>query len=241
MKLPESEREFNRAAFRAMSIPKKADYIFAYYKLPLVLILIAVIAIGSVIHQVVTHKDAVLYAAFLNVIPDEETDATLTQGYLERVGADPARNEVLCYHELYISTDDTIQNHQYAYASKLKLMGAIDGEQLDVVIMNREAYDLLSAWGYLLDLGDACAANPRLEAALVSNTVILSDNRVEVELNEADEYVAETTEIANAVELGDSPLFPDFAADEHIYLGVIANTPRQEQSLAYLDYVLGLQ
>ena len=159
MKLPESEREFNRAAFRAMSIPKKADYIFAYYKLPLVLILIAVIAIGSVIHQVVTHKDAVLYAAFLNVIPDEETDATLTQGYLERVGADPARNEVLCYHELYISTDDTIQNHQYAYASKLKLMGAIDGEQLDVVIMNREAYDLLSAWGYLLDLEDACAAH----------------------------------------------------------------------------------
>ena len=33
MKLPESEREFNRAAFRAMSIPEKADYIFAYYKL----------------------------------------------------------------------------------------------------------------------------------------------------------------------------------------------------------------
>ena len=117
----------------------------------------------------------------------------------------------------------------------------IDGEQLDVVIMNREAYDLLSAWGYLLDLGDACAANPRLEAALVSNTVISSDNRVEVELNEADAYIAETIEIANAVELGDSPLFPDFAADEHIYLGVIANTPRQEQSLDYLDYVLGLQ
>ena len=53
--------------------------------------------------------------------------------------------------------------------------------------------------------------------------------------------IAETIEIANAVELGDSPLFPDFAADEHIYLGVIANTPRQEQSLDYLDYVLGLQ
>ena len=241
MKLPESEREFNRAAFRAMSIPEKADYIFAYYKLPLVLILIALIAIGSAIHQIVTHKDAVLYAAYLNVVPDDKTDSTLTGGYLERIGADPARNEVLCYHELYISTDDTIQNHQYAYASKLKLMGAIDGEQLDVVIMNREAYDLLSAWGYLLDLGDACAANPRLEAALVSNTVISSDNRVEVELNEADAYIAETIEIANAVELGDSPLFPDFAADEHIYLGVIANTPRQEQSLDYLDYVLGLQ
>ena len=87
MKLPESEREFNRAAFRAMSIPEKADYIFAYYKLPLVLILIALIAIGSAIHQIVTHKDAVLYAAYLNVVPDEETDSTLTGGYLERIGA----------------------------------------------------------------------------------------------------------------------------------------------------------
>ena len=94
MKLPESEREFNRAAFRAMSVAEKADYIFAYYKLPLVLILIAAVALGSVIYRAVTHKDAVLYAAYCNVVPNSESDAALTEGYVAAIGSNPAKNAV---------------------------------------------------------------------------------------------------------------------------------------------------
>jgi len=243
MRLPESERAFNRAAFRAMSISEKADYIFSYYKLPIVLILIAVIAVGSAVHKAVTSKKAVLYVGYCNVVPAGAADAALTSGYLEHVGADSADNEVACYRELYVSTDDSLQNHQYAYASKLKLLASIDGEQLDAVLMNQEAYDLLSGWGYLIDLEDALAQNggadAELAAAMVSNTVILSDNRVEVELGEADAYVAETIEVPNAIDVSEVALFEGFSEDEHIYLGIIANTPRMEQALDYLAYVLG--
>lgn len=242
MKLPESEREFNRAAFRAMSVAEKADYIFAYYKLPLVLILIAAIALGSVIYRAITHKDAVLYAAYCNVVPNSESDAALTEGYIAAIGSNPAKNAVECYRELYISNDDSLQNHEYAYASKLKLYAAIDGEQLDVVIMNKEAYDLLSAWGFLLDLEQACAQSAAgygaVEAAITSNTVVVSSNRVEVELGEASELVSETYESPNAVVAANNPLFASFAADDVIYLGIIANTPRLESSLGYLRYVL---
>ena len=243
MKLPEKEREFNRNAFREMSILEKADYIFAYYKLPLVIIAVVVTALVTVVYHAIADKDAVVYAAYCNIVPNEEADAALTDGFVEHIGADSSRYEVVAYRELYISTDDSLQNHQYAYASKLKLLGSIDGEKLDVVIMNQEAYDLISGWGYLLNLEDACAASAgdrtELAGAIVSNIVVLSDNRVEVELGEADEYIAETIEVPNAIDVTGSPIFDAFAEDEVVYLGIIANTPRMEESLDYLAYVLG--
>ena len=245
MKLPEKEREFNRNAFKAMSILEKADYIFAYYKLPLVIIGVVLTALVTIVYHAITDKDAVVYAAYCNIVPNEEADGVLTDGFIEHIGVDSREYEVVAYRELYISTDDSIQNHQYAYASKLKLLGSIDGEKLDVVIMNREAYDLLSGWGYLMDLEDACAQSSAdrslIEGSIVSNTVILSDNRIEVELGEADEYVAETVESPNAVDVTGNPIFDSFAEEDSVYLGIIANSPRTETALDYLAYVIGTE
>ena len=242
MKLSEQEKASNRAAFRAMNIGQKAEYIFAYYKLPLVLLLIAVVALWSVGYRFFTHRDPLLYSAYCNVVPTDSVDAKLSSDFVSFHGDNPRKSEVVCYHDLYVSRDDSQQNHQYAYASRLKLMAAIDAEQLDVVFMNQEAYDLLSGSGYLLDLAEVCAADRELRKTwkpyLVSNTVILSDNSVEVELNEADEYAAETIEVTNALDVSEAPLLATFASEESLYVGIIANTPRLETALAWLNYVL---
>lgn len=242
MRLSEQERAANRAAFKAMGPAQKADYIFAYYKLPLVLALIAVVALGSVAWRALTHKDALLYVAYVNVAPPVDVDEALTSGFVEASGADERHQEVLCYHELYLSNNATTADHQYAYASKLKAMAAIEGQQLDAVLMNQEAYDLLSASGYLLDLGatgasEASRAPFADDARLRSNTVVLSSNQVEYELGEVDAYEAQTEEKPNALEVTQSPLLRGFSGDEPLYLGVIANSPRQAQALAYLSYV----
>lgn len=282
MRLSEEERAANRAAFKAMGPAQKADYIFAYYKLPLVLALVAVVALGSVAWRAITHKDALLYVAFVNVAPPLDVDEALTSGFVEATGADAGREEVLCYRELYLSNSATVADHQYAYASKLKAMAAVEGHQLDVVLMNREAYDLLSTSGYLLDLtsgsagaagaagtevaagtaGAAGAANAAGsadktgvagpvgatgaagaafadDARLCSNTVVIDSNQVEYELGEASTYEAKTVEVANAFEVTQSPLLHGFSGNEALYLGVIANSPRQDQALAYLAYVAG--
>jgi hypothetical protein len=242
MVLSPEEKAANRIAFRAMNLPQKAEYIFAYYKLALVLALVAIVAMGSGARYLLTHKDPALYFACVNVVPDEDASTSLTTGFIEHLGESPRRTEVVCYPDLYLSSNADSQSHQYAYASKLKLLGSIDGEKLDVVIMNGEAYDLISGWGYLLDLSEACAASSAdrsdVSGAIVSNVVVLSDNRVEVELGEADEYVAETIEVPNAIDVTGNPIFGAFAEGDSVYLGIIANSPRTEASLDYLEYVL---
>lgn len=233
MKLSQQERAANRAAFRSMSFLQKADYVFSYYKLPLVLLLVCVVALGSVATRVLTHKEAVLYAAFANVVPPEPVEQALTVDFVKFTGQDPSRDEVSCYHDLYLSANAAMSDHQYAYASRLKLMASIEGGQLDVVLMNREAYDLLSASGFLLDLGNEFEGDPNLQ----TNTVVLDSNQVEVDLGEASTYEEEAVDVANALEVTQSPLLQGFSGDEPIYLGVIANTSRQDIAFAYVRYL----
>ena len=61
MKLTEAERAENREALAAMSLPQRLGYVLEYYKFPLVLALIAVVALGSVLYYRLTRKETLLY------------------------------------------------------------------------------------------------------------------------------------------------------------------------------------
>ena len=240
MKLSEQERASNKAAFLAMNLPQKAEYIFAYYKLPLVLLLIVVVAFGSAVKYFLTHKEPVLYTAYVNVVPNDEADQTLTAGFVTSVGENPRKSEVVCYRELYLSGKAGPDEQQYAYASRLKVLASIDSEQLDVVLMNQESYDMLSASGFLLDLSNTEVADEAFLAAtstsLATNTIVISDNKVEVEMGQADEYEADTYEAQNALDVTHASVLAALAPEGPFYLGVIANTPRLDVALAYMAY-----
>ncbi|MDO5119826.1 MAG: hypothetical protein Q4D48_07035 [Coriobacteriales bacterium] len=242
MKLPEHERAAHREAFRAMSIPQKAEYIFAYYKLPLVLLLIAIVALGSVAKYFLTYKNAVLYAAYANVTLTDEQDSDLFDGFLDSIGVNQRKNEVYRYRDLYlVEVDDTV-DHQYSYASRIKTLAAIDAEELDIVLMSKAAYDLLSNSGYLMDLEKVISDNPSLlpvRADLVQNVVVLEDNRVEVELNEADTYEAVTEDAFNALDVTEV-LTSENDLTGTVYLGIIGNSPRLDAVVSFITYLYSL-
>ena len=125
MKLTEAERAENREALAGMTLPQRLDHIFEYYKFPLVLILIAVVALGSVLYYRITGKETLLYAAYANIAVGDTLDSALGEGFTRSVGADPGKNEVKAYRNLYLSHDATVQNHQYSYASRMKIMAAM--------------------------------------------------------------------------------------------------------------------
>ena len=135
--------------------------------------------------------------------------------------------------DLYLSDDPAASDHEYAYASRMKLLATINSKQLDLVLMNREAYDLCSASGYLLDLTNLVDS-----AYLTANQVILEDNAVEYNLNEAQEYIVVTQTQSNAVELTKLSAFQEAGFSDSVYIGIIANTPRLPACQDYLDYLI---
>ena len=150
--LSEKEKAAHKAAFQAMSPAEKAEHIFTYHKWTILLVLLVLLILGSVLHRQLTQKKPVLYLAVINTSFGEDVEKSLTEDFLNEAGFDARRQEVYLYRDLYLSEDADTLNHEYAYASKVKLGGAMSAEKLDLVLMNREAYDIFSQQGYLLDL-----------------------------------------------------------------------------------------
>ena len=243
MKLTPEEKAERRAAFRRMDLPGKLEYIFAYFKLPLVLLLIALIAAGTVLSHAITRKNELLYLGLINVAVSEDMQERLTGGFVDAMGADPRKNEVYPYWGLYISDAPAEEYHEYSYASRLKMLAAMNAKQVDVVLLNRESYDLFSHSGYLLDLAELLQEeDPALLRGaapyLTENDVILDDNAIEMELGTADAYAAETVPVRNALEVSGTPTLAPAGFPEPVYLAVIANSPRQTEALAYIRYIL---
>jgi len=241
MKLTGKEHAARRAAFHGMSLAEKADYIYTYYKLPILMGLTALLFVCFSVYQQLTKKEVLLYSAYINVSVGDDLDARLSEGFVSASGADPKKAEVSVYRGLYLSDDPSPENHEYQYASKLKLMAAIDAEQLDVVLMNQEAYDIFSGNGYLLDFGSLLSPNDSLyqlmEPHLTTNTVILEDNAIEYALNEAHQYQAVTEEVTNGLDVSAFPMFQEAGFSDCVYLGVVGNSPHFPAVIQYIEYL----
>lgn len=241
MKLSRKERDERKESFRKMSPSQKADHLYTYYKLPIFLALLAFALLCSFVYRQLTKKEVFLYSAHINVSVGDDLDKQLNEGFIAFTGADPRKSEVYLFRGMYLSDDASDENHQYGYASRIKLLASIESKQLDVVLMNREAYDIFSHNGYLLELPDFLSNDAAqyqfLEPYLTSNTVILEDNAVEYNLREADKYVAVTEEVPNAIDISTFPLFLEAGFPDTVYFGVIANSPRQSAILQYIAYL----
>ena len=243
MKLTDAERRENREAFAGMTLSQRLGYIFEYYKFPLVLILIAVVALGSMLYYRITYRDTLLYLAYANVAVGNTLDTELGEGFTRSIGADPGRYEVKVYRNLYLTNDASVQDHQYSYASRLKLMAAMTGGQLDVMLMNREAYDIMSSGGYLLPLEELLQRDStlfqRIGGRLTKNTVVIEDNEIEHRLDESVPFQAVTETEANAILVSPFEMFERAEFSGDVYLGVIGNSARMDTVLQYIDYLTG--
>lgn len=238
MKLTASERVERREAFRRMSAADKIDYIVSYYKLPIILTLLFVYVLCYGAYQHFSKKEVLLYVACVNVTLSEETAEALSGGFIRASEGNVKTETVFLYHNLYLSDNPALANHEYAYASRLKLLAAANTEQIDVLLMNREAYDLLSESGYLLDLSSSLLERePNFRKFLTANKVILEDNSLDLALGKAEDYRATTFYEENALEVSQFPLFLNAGFTDSIFLGVIQNSPRMDAAMKYITYL----
>lgn len=235
MKLPREEKERYQQAFREMSVLQKLDYIVTYYKLPITLVTILLVFLGAVINIRIHHKNVVVYTALVNVEAGSNLQNALTEEFLEENGFSVKKNEVRLYQGLYLTDDPTSVAFQYVYASRLKVLASIESHELDVVLMDREAYDTFSQSGYLLNLEET-GLKETFADALVSNLVIYEDNAEEHAFDETIPYEAVTGEEKNAINSADLALLREAGFDDKVYVGIIANSERIEAAESYLSF-----
>lgn len=100
---------------------------------------------------------------------------------------------------MYLADDPSPENHQYGYASKLKLMAAIEAKQLDVVLEgNAVEYTLTEASRYQADTkevtnGLEISAFPMFQAAGFSEPVYLGVIANSPRISTVMQYIAYLT------------------------------------------------
>lgn len=223
-----------RESFRKMDMAHKAEYIYMYYKWFILLGIVVLVILGNTLHRQLTKKNVTLYLGMANVSVGTELEQTITIDFVQWLGQNPKKNEVLAYKGLYLSSDAATEDHQYAYASKMKVMAAVNAQKLDLVLMNREAYDLLSQSGYLLPLTELPES---LTPYLMENEVILESNAIDVQLNTAEDYRIVTETVPNGLDVSEFPIFRDAGFDGAVYIGFLANIPHYDTAVSYLEYL----
>ncbi|MDE7313440.1 MAG: hypothetical protein K2N87_17775 [Eubacterium sp.] len=223
-------------------LPYLLQYLWDYYKLPLAVAAIAAYIILYAVYSHFTHKDTALYAALVNVAVGETLTEELSSQFLTAQSLNPDKNTFRLYSGLYLTDDENSPYHEYTYASRMKILACIDAEQLDVALMDQEAFDAFSQKGYLYNLDEllaekAPALHQQLAPYFVTNIEILEDNSIDLLLDDAAVYHAETEAYPMGIDLSDSPFIKKGGFPESVYLGIIKNSPRINVVLDYLEYL----
>lgn len=227
--------------FRQLRFKQKLQFLWDYYKLPLAVLCIGIYAAAYSIYGHFTHKDTVLYTALVNVSAGEELMQNLTSVFLESTGIDPSKNTCQLYPGLYLTEDENNLYHEYTYASRMKILASIDASQMDLALMDQEAFDTFSQSGYLYDLDSFLSKDSLLYETLktyfAENTVILDDNSLDLYLDETAVYHAETKTCNLGIDLSASPVIQRAGFPNTVYLGIIKNTSHKEAVLRFLHYL----
>lgn len=221
---------------------KKVQYIWDYYRLPLVVLCIFLYIIGYSLYGHFTHKETVLYTALVNVSVSDSLSGQLSTGFLDYLEKDISENTLQLYTGLYLTDDESNPYHEYTYASRMKILADIDSEQLDVVLMNKEAFDAFSQNGYLCNLEELLsdqnsALYSRLKPYLATNTIILEDNSIDLQFDSSLTYEAVTEEHPVGLDLSGADLIQRAGFDDTVYLGIIQNSTHKDAAVNYVQYL----
>ena len=222
---------------------QKIQYIWDYYKLPIVICLIFLYIISYTIYGRFSQKETLLYTALVNVSASEPFTDELSYGFLDFLDADSSKKELRLYTGLYLTDTPDDPNHEYTYASRIKTVASIDDEKLDVVLMNKEAFDAFSQNGYLCNIEELLRElDPETMAEckpyVAANTVILEDNADDIMLDRSLSYQAVTDEFPMGLLVSQKGIFKRAGFDGDVYLGVIKNSPRMDMAVEYIKYLI---
>ena len=221
---------------------QKVQYVWEYYKFPITVCLIFLYIIGYNIYGHFSKKDIILYTGLVNVSISDQVNRELSDDFLEFMDENISKKDVQLYTGLYLTTDPNNPNYEYTYASRIKILASIDAEQLDVVLMNKEAFDAFSQNGYLYNIEELLKDSApdmldELKPYLITNTSILEDNSEEMLADDSLSYEAVTEEFPMGLDVSQRGLFKQAGFEDTVYLGVIANSTHMDMAVEYIKYL----
>lgn len=237
--------------FKTGTPKEKAEYIWDYYKIPILVILILIYLIGNIVHSRLTAKEYVLQGLFLNTLTEAEAVQELEDGFLEVYPIDQDKEDIFLDTSIYYLPDsDQVSldtSYQAIQVLSVKVAaGEIDFMATETPVLTEFAYD-----GYFYDLSEVLSNEQytKYEPYLLyyDKAVMRELSNVDYTLEEAEsvilpdpakpelmkEPVPVMINITGSEKL--SFLYPNTAKDYSFAL--IVNGSHTEKALELLEYL----
>lgn len=202
---------------------EKLLYFWEYYRIPTIVLIIAIAVVINLIYTVVTSKDTVFYVVLVNGYTDMDTAAYIS-GFEEYAQIDT--KEYAMNMEANFTLDPDSMD-QYAMANLQKFMALVASNELDVAIANEDAFLGYSESGYFRDLNEVF---PKETLDALADRLLYFD----VPDDEID------GEIPVGIRVTDTPLIAEtgaYAAYGDAWFGVLVNSEHLENARLFLDYL----
>lgn len=158
--LKDSMRE-ERDKLKNMSVKDRLWYIWEYYKIPIIIAVVAVIFISSIGSAIYNNRfETALSCVIFNSSPAGETDSVddyFNQGFRQHIDLnEDAKIEV--DYSMSPTFDESSMN-EFTYAQLAKITAMISSKSLDVMIGNPETIDHFGEMGGFVDLKEILPAD----------------------------------------------------------------------------------
>ncbi len=200
---------------RGKSIGYKLEYFLMYYKIPLLLTIVAAAIVLSLLYSRSQYKESAFSALFVNA-ENTLSDEILAQEFGELLEVDEDKYMISIDSSLYIDG-----NSQASIASTEKLAAAVNTQLLDVCIMPEELFLIYAEQECYGDLRNFLSKE-QLET-YAEKMVYQNDIPVGI-------YVEDFSGIADA-EL--------YASQDRPVFGIVYNTEHGREGGMFLDFLAG--
>ncbi len=243
-----------REAVKNGTLGQKLSYFWDYYKWHTIVIIAVLIAIISLIHNIVTKKDNALTGILLNAYQYdiENTETNLVDKFIKEANIDTSECEVSLNTGLSYMPEDEAGGASYNYSTSQVINAQAGAGELDFVTGTHSAMNDWAYKGLFLDLREIMTPE---QIAFYESYFIYMDQAVVEKRAEAWDKMEDTT----AIPIPDSskpetmekpiPVMIDMTTCqklldaygyeiETLAFGVTANAPNQETALAFLDFLI---
>lgn len=235
-----------REAIKHGTFKQKYQYFKDYYRMPLLITVLALCFVGSLVYQFVTKKDSAFYAAMLNCSAYQENE-WFTESYAEAADIDLNKYNIILdsaiYYRLNSYDEDT-------YIAAQKLSTYAGAGQINVMMGGGEEFAHFANSALFMDLRQALTPEQAkryrpyfyyVDGALMDGNLDVQDGPADSAFPDPRNPDGMKDPIPVALYVEDSEklnkAFYFKNAEDGIAVGIYANSSHLDYSLSFIDFL----
>ncbi len=202
---------------------EKFSYYWGYYRVPALVAILVLFFVGNLIYTIATAKDTALSVMMINSYTDMDTESYMA-GFNEYAQIDTKHYTTTLDANFSLSKDST---DPYTVANIQKFAAMVAAQELDIIMAEPKTFAEYAEGGYMLNLNDVLPAD---KLAAWEDRFIYYDI--------SDDEV--NGQVPVGIRVTDVPLLQESGAysyQDDAYLGVVVNSARLDNVLAFLEYL----